>query len=87
MNFLERVEDAMTLDSPLMRASRSLLHRYKKQATDLRQALINDDSTLVPATVASRADALYIWLFYKMVVASMFDRAILLQHNQPLRNT
>jgi hypothetical protein len=86
MNLLDRVNNSMTLDSALYRASRSLLILFKTRAEGLRQAIVNDNSNLVPATVASRADALYITMFYKMLVASMFNRAILFQIDQPSSN-
>ncbi|CAF3494737.1 unnamed protein product [Rotaria sp. Silwood1] len=86
VNLLEHIQDIMTLESPFYRASRSLLSLYRTRATGLRQALINDNSTLIPATVASRVDALYISMFYKMLVASMFNRAILLQLSQSPSN-
>ncbi|CAF4224869.1 unnamed protein product, partial [Adineta steineri] len=73
---------AMTLDSALYRASRSSLELRNTMATNYRQAILNDNSTLEPATVASRADALYISLFYKMLTVSMLDRAITLQIQQ-----
>ncbi|CAF4219910.1 unnamed protein product, partial [Adineta steineri] len=82
MNLLEQIKTAMTLDSALYRASRSSLELRNTMATNYRQAILNDNSTLEPATVASRADALYISLFYKMLTVSMLDRAITLQIQQ-----
>ena len=83
MDLLERIQTAMTLDSAIYRASRSLLRRYNTTAASRRQAILNDDSSLVPATIAGQTDALYIAVFYKMLIASMLDRAILLQLKQP----
>jgi hypothetical protein len=83
MNLLKEIQPAMTLDSSFYRASRSLLILYNTTAASRRQAVLNDNSTLAPATVASRADALYISVFYKMLIASMLDRAIQLQIEQP----
>ena len=82
MNLLEQIKSAMTLDSSLYRASRSMLKVFNTTAASRRQAIHNDNSTLVPATVASQADALYTSMFYKMLVASMLNRAITLQIQQ-----
>ncbi|CAF3772591.1 unnamed protein product [Rotaria sp. Silwood1] len=82
MNLLEQIKSAMTLDSSFYRASRSILELLNTTATSRRQAILNDDSTLVPATIASRADALYISMFYKMLIVSMLNRAITLQIQQ-----
>ncbi|CAF1564836.1 unnamed protein product, partial [Rotaria sp. Silwood1] len=73
----------MTFNSSFYRASRSLLELYNTTAASRREAVLNDNSTLVPATVASQADALYISMFYKMLIASMLDRAIIWQIQQP----
>ncbi|CAF1258044.1 unnamed protein product [Didymodactylos carnosus] len=81
MDLLDRIKTAMTLDSAFYRASRSLLELYNTSAASRREAVLNDNSTLVPATVAKRADALYISVFYKMLIASMLDRALILQLN------
>ncbi|CAF0843407.1 unnamed protein product [Rotaria sordida] len=86
VNLLKRIQDMMTLESPFYRASCSLLNLYKTRAAGLRQALINDNSTLIPATVARYVDTVYISMFYKMLVASMFNRAILLQLTQSSSN-
>ncbi|UJR32048.1 hypothetical protein I4U23_019515 [Adineta vaga] len=83
MHLLEQIKSAMTIDSSFYRASRSLLESYNTTAASRRQAVLNDNSTLVPATVASRVDALYISVFYKMLITSMLDRAITLQLQQP----
>ncbi|CAF1399335.1 unnamed protein product [Adineta steineri] len=83
MYLLQEIKPAMTLDSSFYRASRSLLELYNSTAASRRQAVLNDNSTLQPATIASRADALYISVFYKMLIASMLDRAIILQIQQP----
>ncbi|CAF1386027.1 unnamed protein product [Adineta steineri] len=83
MHLLQEIKPAMTLDSSFYRASRSLLELYNSTAASRRQAVLNDNSTLQPATIASRADALYISVFYKMLIASMLDRAIILQIQQP----
>ncbi|CAF4435403.1 unnamed protein product, partial [Adineta steineri] len=83
MYLLQEIKSAMTLDSSFYRASRSLLELYNSTAASRRQAVLNDNSTLQPATIASRADALYISVFYKMLIASMLDRAIILQIQQP----
>ncbi|CAF1551897.1 unnamed protein product [Rotaria sp. Silwood1] len=73
----------MTFNSSFYRASRSLLELYNTTAASRRQAVLNDNSTLVPVTVASQADALYISMFYKMLIASMLDRAVIWQIQQP----
>ena len=83
MNLLAEIKSAMTLNSAFYRASRSLLELYNTTAASRRQAVLNDNSTLTPATIASRTDALYISVFYKMLIASMLDRAIILQIQQP----
>jgi hypothetical protein len=87
MDLLERIQDTMTLDSSFYRGSRSLLELYNTTAASRRQAVLNDNSTLEPATVAGRTDALYIAVFYKMLIASMLDRAILFQLDQPSSDT
>jgi hypothetical protein len=87
MKLLDQIKPAMTLDSSFYRASRSLLILYNTTADSRRQAVLNDNSTLAPATIASRADALYIYVFYKMLIASMLDRAIILQIQQPSTDT
>ncbi|CAF1192483.1 unnamed protein product [Rotaria sordida] len=83
MDLLTQIKPAMTFNSSFYRASRSLLELYNTTAASRRQAVLNDNSTLVPATVASQADALYISVFYKMLIASMLDRAIIWQMEQP----
>ena len=83
MSLLTLIQPAMTLDSSFYRGSRSLLILYNTTAASRRQAVLNDNSTLVPATVAQKTDALYISVFYKMLIASMLDRAIVLQLSQP----
>ena len=83
MDLIELIQSAMTLDSSFYRASRSLLELYNTTAASRRQAVLNDNSTLVPATVAQQTDAVYVSVFYKMLIASMLDRALLLQLSQP----
>ncbi|CAF1643286.1 unnamed protein product [Adineta ricciae] len=83
MHLLEQIKPAMTIDSSFYRASRSLLEIYNATAASRREAVLNNNSTLVPATVASRTDALYISVFYKMLIASMLNRAITYQLQQP----
>ncbi|CAF1178433.1 unnamed protein product [Adineta ricciae] len=83
MHLLEQIKPAMTIDSSFYRASRSLLEIYNATAASRREAVLNNNSTLVPATIASRVDALYISVFYKMLIASMLDRAITCQLQQP----
>lgn len=82
-NLLERIQEVMTLNSSCYRAFCSLFGLYESSARARREAIINDNSTLAPATVATRMDALYISAFYKVLVIGMLDRAILLQLNQP----
>ncbi|CAF3971766.1 unnamed protein product [Rotaria sp. Silwood1] len=83
MYLLTQIKPVMTFNSSFYRASRSLLELYNTTAASRREAVLNDNSTLVPATVASQADALYISMFYKMLIASMLDRAIIWQIQQP----
>ncbi|CAF5076344.1 unnamed protein product, partial [Rotaria sp. Silwood1] len=83
MYLLTQIKPVMTFNSSFYRASRSLLELYNTTAASRRQAVLNDNSTLVPVTVASQADALYISMFYKMLIASMLDRAIIWQIQQP----
>ena len=87
MSLLTLIQPAMTFDSSFYRGSRSLLVLYNTTAASRRQAILNDNSTLVPATVAQLTDALYISVFYKMLIASMLDRAIMLQLSQPSADT
>lgn len=85
-NLLERIQEAMTLNSSCYCAFCSLFGLYETSARARREAIINDNSTLALATIATRMDALYISAFYKMLVIGMLDRAILLQLNQPSSN-
>lgn len=85
-NLLERIENEITLVSACYRAFRSLFGLYETSASSRREAIINDNSTLAPATVATRVDALYISVFYKMLIVGMLDRAILLQIDVPSSN-
>ncbi|CAF0926411.1 unnamed protein product [Rotaria sordida] len=82
MNLLEKIKSTMTLDSSFYRASRTSLELDNTTAANCRQAILNDDSTLAPATVASQADALYMPVFSKILIASMLNRAITLQIQQ-----
>jgi hypothetical protein len=86
MNLLEQIKSSMTCDSSLYRSSRSLLEFLNTIAKSRRQAILNDNSTFVSATIASQTDALYISVFYKMLVASMLDRAITLQIQKSSEN-
>lgn len=74
-----RIEPEMTLASRFWRASGGFIANMGKSLDSQRQWVLNDDKTLVPATVAGRADALYVSAFYKILVASMLDRALTAQ--------
>ena len=76
---VERVQPEMTLDSRPWRASSAFIADGGPSVDAQRQWVMNDPATLVPATVAQRADALYVSAFYKVLVASMLARALTAQ--------
>lgn len=76
---LAPVRPLMTLDSRLYRAARLFHDHYLAGGESGRQAILNDERTLEAATVAQRADALYVGSFYQLLLYSMLDRAFDLQ--------
>ncbi|MFC4456139.1 M14 family zinc carboxypeptidase [Deinococcus sonorensis] len=76
---LDRIEPEMTLDSRFWRASSGFIRSGANAIESQRQWALNDAATLVPATVAQWADALYVSAFYKILMASMLDRALTAQ--------
>ncbi len=82
MGILARVRPEMTLDSRFWRASHTFIEQGGPAIEGQRQAVMNDDATLAPATVAQRADAMYVSAFYQVLVASMLNRALEAQRAQ-----
>ena len=81
-DLVARVKSEMTLDSRFWRAARDFIEFYDHYLQGNRQAVLHDEKNLVPATVAGRAAALYISVFYQVLVASQLDRALTAQRAQ-----
>lgn len=75
-DILERVSPLMTLDTRFLRAVTSFAEVGPKSLESKRAWVERTPGMDEPATVASRADELYVSVFYKLVVASMLVRAI-----------
>lgn len=75
-DILERINPLLTLDTRFIRAVRSFAEAGPKSLQSKREWVQRAPGMNEAATVASRADELYVSVFYKLVVASMLVRAI-----------
>ncbi len=73
---LDRVRPYMTRDTRFYRAVSSFAEAGPQGLESKRQWAEKAEGMDVPATVAQRADELYVGVFYKLVIASMLVRAI-----------
>jgi len=73
---LERVNHLLTRDTRFIRAVRQFAEAGPKSLASKREWVQRAEHMDEPATVASRADELYVSVFYKLIIASMLVRAI-----------
>ncbi len=73
--FLDETRPAMDVDTRLWRAVSSFTESGLKALESQARWAIEGDGMDRPATVAQEADALYVSLFYRVLVASMLRRA------------
>lgn len=75
-DILDRIRPLMTLDTRFLRAVSSFAETGPKALQSKREWAERAEGMDVPATVAQRADELYVSVFYKLVISSMLVRAI-----------